>query len=107
MGNEVREGNELQDDTGPNSKCEAGNATDDRDDGRLRQELMADVDGLGPKGFANSNLAGAFCYCDQHDVHNPDSSQGQREQGDRTKEESHHTEDALSKFGSLECVPYP
>ena len=53
------------------------------DQSRFDQELKQNFAALGADGLANSDFAGALGYRDQHDVHDSDAADGQRQHGDQ------------------------
>src|SRR5690606_22472380 len=65
---------------------------DDRQDDTFHEELTDDVASLGPQGTADADLAGSFGVGCQHDVHDADPADHQRDRGDQAqKEDEHHT----------------
>ena len=77
----------------PTPQSEADGSADQRDDGGLGEELAADVVGGGAEGFADADLAGALGDGDEHDVHDADAAEREREQGDGGEEDGHGVED--------------
>ena len=73
----------------PTPQQQTGDAADESDDGGFGQELAADVDGGGAQGFADTDLAGALGDGDQHDVHDADAAERERQQRDGAEEEGH------------------
>ena len=53
------------------------------------EELAADVACGGAESFADADLAGALGDGDEHDVHDADAAEREREQSDGGEEEGH------------------
>src|SRR5690606_7017351 len=56
----------------------------------LDQELTNDVPLLGANGAANADFAGSFQHGRQHDVHDADAADQQRDAGDRDHDDLKH-----------------
>ena len=55
---------------------------------RLDQELLGDVAPLGAQGAADADLAGPLGDGRQHDVHDADAADQQRDRGDRAEDDA-------------------
>ena len=64
---------------------DAEQAADAGEHDRLDQELLGDVAPLGPQGAADADLAGPLGDGRQHDVHDADAADQQRDRGDRAR----------------------
>src|SRR5664280_3298367 len=62
-------------------------AAEDGQHGRLEQELADDVAASGADRLANADLARALRDAHQHDVHDPDAADEQRDRGDDTEQD--------------------
>ena len=67
-----------------------------RHHGCLDQELLDDVAALRAQGAADADLAGALRDRRQHDVHDADAADQERDAGDRAQ---HEVEDPLGRLG--------
>ena len=61
---------------------EAHEATDDAKDERFEEELKHDVAGAGADGFADTNFAGALRNGDEHDIHDANAADDERDASD-------------------------
>ena len=77
----------------------ADQAAGRRHHGRLDQELLDDVAAARAEGAADADLAGALGDRRQHDVHDPDPADQERDAGDRAQ---HQVEDPLGRLGLLQ-----
>src|SRR6185312_16926766 len=71
---------------------DAQRAAGDGDEHRFRQKLAEDVAAPGPGGAADADFAGALHHRGQHDVHDADAADQQRDGGDGDHDQG---EDAL------------
>ena len=55
---------------------------------RLDQELLGDVAPLGPQGAANADLPGPLGDRGEHDVHDADAADQERDGGDRAQDDA-------------------
>ena len=78
---------------------DAADASDQADGERLHHELREDVAGAGADGAADADLARPLEHRGQHDVHDPDAADEQRDAGDRAHDD---VEDALRLPALLE-----
>ena len=63
-------------------------AADAGEHDRLDQELLGDVAPLGAQGAADADLAGPLGHGRQHDVHDADAADQQRDGGDRAQDDA-------------------
>src|SRR5439155_236246 len=66
----------------------AEQATDARQHHGLDQELLSDIAALGPQGPANADLPRPFGHGREHDVHDPDPADQQRDRRDRAQDDA-------------------
>src|SRR5258708_10846681 len=88
------------------AECDPGNASGGRQDDSFRQELPDDVTAASAERLAHSDLAGAFRYADEHDVHHTDANDHQADGGDHCYGQRDHTDDVVKvldqRLGSVE-----
>ena len=68
------------------------------------EELQADVARLGAHGDANADLAGAFGDADEHDVHDADAADHQRNAGHGAQQEGDDFGDGIHGVGDFLLV---
>ena len=66
----------------------AQQAADAGEDDRLDQELLGDVPPLGAQGPADADLAGPLGHRRQHDVHDADAADQERDRGDGSQDDA-------------------
>src|SRR5688500_6967940 len=80
---------------GAGAQHDADQAAGQADDGGLDEELQGDMAPLGAQGPADADLAGALGHRRQHDVHDADPADHQREAGDAHHDEVEHAVEPL------------
>src|SRR5262249_6483777 len=65
---------------------DAEQAAEARQGHRFDQELLADVAPFSAQGTADADLPGALRHGGQHDVHDPDAADQERDAGDRAQD---------------------
>ena len=78
-------------------------ATDDADDDRLDQELKQDVEAAGADGEPQADFARPLGHRHQHDVHDPDAADDERDAGDTGEQAGHRLRGLRS--GAPRCLP--
>ena len=68
---------------------------------RLDEELAEDVAGTGADGHPQADLAVALRHGHQHDVHDPDAADDQRDQGDAQEQAGHEADGPLHGLHDL------
>ena len=74
---------------------------DRREGHRLQEKLLEDVPGSGADRQANPDLAGPLRHRDEHDVHDPDPADEQRDRGDAGEERGQHAGDSAHELLDL------
>ena len=85
--------------------AESEDSADDRDDGGLGQELVADVTAVAPRALRTPISRVRSVTLTSMMFITPIPPSDKRHQGDGAEEESHHAEDALRELGAVERVP--
>ena len=80
----------------PDAGRNAARAAQQAHEQRLDEELHQDVLPAGADGLADADLARPLGHGDDHDVHDADAADHQRDAGDRAQEDRQHTGDLLS-----------
>ena len=83
----------------------ADQAADQRQRQRLDEELAEDVPAPGAEGLADADLAGPLADRDQHDVHDPDPADDERDRGDPAEQQGQRAADrrgGLEQLGLVE-----
>ena len=71
---------------------------------RLDQELGEDVAAPGADRLADADLAGPLADRDQHDVHDPDAADDQRDRGDAPEQQRQRAADRVGRLEQLRLV---
>ena len=66
---------------------DADQPAEEREGEGLDEELGQDVPATRPDGLADPDLAGPLADRHQHDVHDPDAADDERDRGDPTQEQ--------------------
>ena len=77
---------------------DANRATEQRQQGRLGQKLFQDVAAARADALANADLFRSFCYADQHDVHDHDAADHQRDRSYANGRNLNRAEDLVAQF---------
>ena len=75
-----------------------------REDERLDEELHQDVERLGPERHAQADLARSLGDAHEHDVHDPDAADQQRDRGDARQQGRHRIGPLLPRARDLAHV---
>ena len=83
------------------SEDDADQAAEERQVQRLDEELLEDVASAGADRLADADLAGPLGDRDQHDVHDPDAADDQRDGGDAAEEQGQRRADRRCRHRQL------
>ena len=75
-------GNERNEEGGDIAEDEAHETADDAQNEGFKEELEHDVAGAGADGFADADFASAFRDGNEHDVHDADTTDDERDASD-------------------------
>ena len=83
---------------------DADQAADERQRQGLDEELAEDVAALGAERLADADLAGPLADRHQHDVHDPDAPDDQRDRGDAAQQQGQRPADRRGRVEQLGLV---
>jgi len=77
---------------------QAEKAAEHAHDDALDEELRQHVGAARADGQADADLAGPLRHADEHDVHDPDAADQQRDRGNRREQQRHHLRAPLGRL---------